>query len=181
VGEPRLLPRSSVPSLLGGCVRNTGDDGREFTGDMVVGDSGIIAGVGDATLDVGNDSRSLSSVLSLSPFSPFFLYWTVVLDGDVILMVTVSPIECWESEGLCASGVSVSRMFSRSPTDTLLVSGITITIVITDYNTLWYSTDSSLSLYVHVSQKLQTKVVGYNTVLLQHCLLCELQLQHYRA
>ncbi len=49
-------------------------------------------GEGDATLEVGDkDSRSVSSVFSLSAFER--RYWTVELEGDVILMVTVSPTE----------------------------------------------------------------------------------------
>ena len=70
-------------------------------------------------MDAGDESTSVSSVLSPSPF---FLYCTVVLDGVVMLIVTASLIECCESVGLCVGGVSVSSMFSRSPTETLLAS-----------------------------------------------------------
>ncbi len=61
------------------------------------------------------DSTSVSSVTSLSAF---LRYCAVLL---LRLNMTVSPPDTCESVGLCG-GVSVSWMFSRSPTETLLVS-----------------------------------------------------------
>ena len=68
-------------------------------------------------------SDMVSSVLfpPPPPIGLSLLYLTLVAEGELRLMVTFSPMESWESVGLCG-GVSVSWMFSRSPTDTLLVS-----------------------------------------------------------
>lgn len=110
-----------------------------LSGDTAVGEDGlggdsprprgvVTFAMGDVALEEGaRDSVSVSSRSS----SPRLWYCTVVPEGEVMLMVTVSPPDCWESLVGLWGGVSVSKMFSRSPMDTLLVSG-------GQRNTKWY-------------------------------------------